>query len=286
MYDNLLLSDRAQKNIQKFTTKPSHAVLITGQRGIGLSSIAKSLSSQLLHDDTRKELENEQYFRLLQPKNGTIPIETVRSLQNFFALTVPGKRTVKRVVMIDDAEALSTEAQNSLLKTLEEPPEGSVLILVSSEPKRLLATIHSRLSSLNVTPPTKAEVGEWFKKKGFERTAIERAYLVADGSLAKIASMLENESVSDFETVRSVLGAKTFERLLYVDGMSKDKEAAQLFVGQLAQVASASLERSAATNPTSLERWQHVLAASISAQEALDRNGNTKLVLTDLMLSL
>jgi DNA polymerase III subunit delta' len=73
---------------------------------------------------------------------GSISIESVRSvIERSGYRPFEGRR---RVVIIDDAEALTAPAQSALLKTLEEPPAGSVFILVSSMPDALLATVRSR----------------------------------------------------------------------------------------------------------------------------------------------
>lgn len=283
MFDELLLSKDASASLQAFLAKPAHAVLLTGQQGIGLSTIASLLAKELLDS---KNLENEQYFRLLTAEKGTIPIESIRGLQGFFALTVPGDAVIKRVVVIDDADKLSTEAQNALLKTLEEPPQGSVLLLVSHDPKRLLATIRSRTTELAIAAPSKRQAADWFIVKGHAPADIERAYLMSDGSLSRMEAILNGESGTDIDTVRAVLAGTSYDRLLHVDTMAKDKVMANEFVDNLVRVATVSLERAAAQNPTSLPRWQAVLQASVTAQDALEKNGNTKLVLTDLMLSL
>lgn len=283
MFDELLLSKDASTSLQAFLAKPAHAVLLTGQRGIGLSTIASLLAKELLDS---KNLENEQYFRLLTAEKGTIPIESIRGLQGFFALTVPGDAVIKRVVVIDDADKLSTEAQNALLKTLEEPPQGSVILLVSHDPKRLLATIRSRTTELAIAAPSKRQAADWFIVKGHAPADIERAYLMSDGSLSRMEAILNGESGTDIDTVRAVLAGTSYDRLLHVDAMTKDKVMANEFVDNLVRVATVSLERAAAQNPTSLPRWQAVLQASVTAQDALEKNGNTKLVLTDLMLSL
>ncbi len=57
-----------------------------------------------------------------------------------------------KVVIVDQAEKMNTYAANAFLKTLEEPPEGSIIILVSSQPDRLLPTIRSRCSRVNFRP--------------------------------------------------------------------------------------------------------------------------------------
>jgi len=71
-----------------------------------------------------------------------------------------------RVFIIEQAESMSTEAQNALLKTLEEPPPSTFLILLSSQPQRFLATIHSRCQSVRFVPLAREFVREKLLKAG------------------------------------------------------------------------------------------------------------------------
>jgi hypothetical protein len=286
MFKGLLINPITVQLLERYVQNPSHATLITGPSGNGINSITEHLARHLLGIPYDRTLVNEPHVRILEPNDGTIAVETIRGLRAFFLLKVPGKSKVARVVVIKDADCLSIEAQNSLLKLLEEPPEGSVLLLSSSDPKRLLLTIQSRLSVLLLIAPGKEQIIEWFTQQKYSKVEIERAFLMAKGAPERIASILSGEGGEGFLIARSVLSGKTFERLLQVDTLSKDKLAAQSFVTSLAQIASASLERAASQNPERVEQWQNILAASLTASNALERNGNAKLVLTDLMLTL
>jgi len=94
----------------------------------------------------------------------SIPVDEARALPEFFSKS-PG-RAAYRVAIIDTADDLNPNAANAVLKTLEEPPERGVLLLVSSHPGALLPTIRSRCRRLAfAAPPTEAAVrigsGSW-----------------------------------------------------------------------------------------------------------------------------
>lgn len=94
-------------------------------------------------------------FLLVSPEERLIRIEEIRMVDD--ALSYKPFEGRKKTVIVDDAETMNISAANAFLKTLEEPPEDSVIILVSSKPDLLPATIRSRCSRINFSPlPTDA----------------------------------------------------------------------------------------------------------------------------------
>jgi DNA polymerase III subunit delta' len=89
-------------------------------------------------------------FLLIEPESGQIRIEEVRKLDEILSLKAFEGRY--KVIIIDEADALNQYAANALLKTLEEPPQDSLLILVSSRPERLPDTIRSRCAAIRFSP--------------------------------------------------------------------------------------------------------------------------------------
>ncbi|MDA8168244.1 MAG: DNA polymerase III subunit delta' [Nitrospiraceae bacterium] len=87
---------------------------------------------------------------LIGPEKGVIKIEEIRNLEEKLSLRAFEGRF--KVAVIDDAHQMKAEAANAFLKCLEEPPEGSVIILVSSNPERLPDTIRSRCIKVNFRP--------------------------------------------------------------------------------------------------------------------------------------
>jgi DNA polymerase III delta prime subunit len=270
-------------------SEPSHAILLTGPVGIGKSHIGIYLAAQLLGAPTIEALDNHAYYRSVSPDKTTITIEQVRELVTFFRLKVPGKAAVQRVAIMQEAEKMSREAQNALLKLLEEPPEGSVLLLASSQPDQLLPTIRSRLQTILLRAPDQAAIIAHFAAAGYDEALVNRVLLRTGTNISEAARLLSLGSDSPDEPlqlVKQVLTGSSYDRMLLVDGLSKQKEQAMLFVATLAATAMASLQAAAAKNPSGITRWQSVLHAADTASAALEQSGNVKLVLTELMLAL
>jgi len=283
---DILLHPSASSQLDTFLETPTHALLLVGPVGIGKTHIATALATRLLAVPT---LNNYAYFRTIVPTGDSIAIEQVRELIGFFRLKVPGRSSIKRVAIIEDAETMGIEAQNALLKILEEPPTDSVLILTTSKPQKLLPTIRSRAQAIQLTSPDTDALTQHFTNLGYEASAIASALLRSNTNVAEATHLLTNKGETDstiLDLVKKALGGTTYDRLLLIDGLAKQKNAAREFTYTLSAVATASLESAARKGTASIERWKSVLQAAHVAEEALARSGNTKLVLTELMLAM
>lgn len=284
----IVLHPTAAKQLDDLIASPTHAILLSGPAGSGKTFVALQLAATLLGSDSAA-LANHAYYRVVAPNGGSISIEQIRELGGFFRLKVPGEAKVERVAVLHDADTMGAEAQNALLKLLEEPPVGSMLILTSSQPGRLLQTIRSRVQLLRLPTPERAALVEHFTSAGYDAAAIAAALLRGGSNIANVQSILTGDDLGGVDIVplvKQALGGTSYDRLLLVDGLAKQKETALAFVNTLATIAAASLDAAAAKQAPSLDRWTAVLQAAHTAQEAVSRSGNTKLVLTELMLAL
>ncbi len=89
-------------------------------------------------------------FLLISPEGGQIRIEEIRAIDDILSFKPFEGRN--KVVIVDEADTMNPFAANAFLKTLEEPPKDSLIILISSNPERLPDTIRSRCSKINFTP--------------------------------------------------------------------------------------------------------------------------------------
>ncbi len=186
-----------------------HALLLSGQHGIGKFALARNFAESLLCETPMPSGEacancaacnwlsqgNHPDFRLLQPeglaedgndpeeagrKKGSqqITIDQVRALDDF--LHVGTHRHGIRVVLINPAEAMNRSTANSLLKSLEEPIASTLFLLVSNEQGRLLPTIRSRCQSIHVPQPSRELATGWLRGSGVDDA--ERWLALAGGS--------------------------------------------------------------------------------------------------------
>ena len=134
---------------------------------------------------------------------GAIKIEQVRDIVDQAGYRpFEGRR---RVVIIDEADALVTAAQHALLKTLEEPPPSSIFILVTARPKVLLATVRSRCPELRFRQLAAGEIASVMVARGHSESEARAVAATADGSLGHALQASAGELVEAREVAQRVL---------------------------------------------------------------------------------
>jgi DNA polymerase-3 subunit delta' len=177
--------------VGKFTTAIELArIVLDPDGGADPGSETARLIDAGVHPDLhviRKELARFSVESTIRTRKQTnIPIDVLR--EHMLGGMVGGKfqeapayRTPVRghgkVFIIDEAELLAWEAQNALLKTLEEPPAGTYIVLVTSRPHRLLPTIHSRCRHVAFAPLDDAAMTRWFDAAGLEVRGAELEWI-------------------------------------------------------------------------------------------------------------
>ena len=128
-----------------------HALLITGSVQAGTHRLALALAQQL-NGAEAEALENLRHpmCRVIRPgsKIRTITIESVRSVEPFLTLRADEGQT--KMVIVAEADRMSEDSANAFLKTLEEPPPQTLIVLITELPDRLLPTILSRCVRLDM----------------------------------------------------------------------------------------------------------------------------------------
>ncbi len=144
--------------------KISHAYIINGEKSSGKEFIAKVFAMTLQCEKGGKEPCQECHsckqvlsgnqpdiIKVLHEKPNTISVEDIRTQINDDVAIKPYSSPYK-IYLLEDAEKMTVQAQNALLKTLEEPPEYAVIILMTANVNALLPTVLSRCVVLNMRP--------------------------------------------------------------------------------------------------------------------------------------
>jgi DNA polymerase-3 subunit delta' len=185
-----------------------HAYLFTGPDGVGKTLLAQEAARALLcraEDGPRpcgrcpecRLFSHDAHpdFLLLEPEGTSrvIKIEQIRDtlIPTLNLMPVRGER---RVAVIRDADALTEEASNAFLKTLEEPPASALLILTSSRPRALLPTLRSRCQEIRFEPlaPEHLRAILQASSPGLEEEDIAAAVRLAGGSADRAIQLIES----------------------------------------------------------------------------------------------
>ena len=182
-----------------------HAYLFSGPEGVGKKAAAVALASAL-NCSARAEGEGEgcgecpdclhvassshANVTVYAPEGGVIKIELVRDLAERLRFKVD--RGMK-VVVVDDAHSLNPAAANAFLKTLEEPPPDSVIVLVTSRASALLPTMLSRCQRINFRPLSESVLKGVLAERGAGADEASAAARLGCGSVARALVYLDSD---------------------------------------------------------------------------------------------
>ncbi len=256
------------------TDSVAHAYLLVGPRHVGKGTLALNLSQALNCDQPEPPCgQCHSCQRILEGKHADVTriglgskteigIDDIRGLQRLANL--PPYEGKCKVFIIDDAEYLSTEAANALLKVLEEPPQRVVWVLLAAEEERLLPTIVSRCQRLTLKPVPSEQVQEILVNS--YNVDASRASLLAQlchGRFGWALSALANEDLLEQRTQR----IDTLLSLLTPTGRSLGQRfaCAQELAGQFSQDRRGGVE----IMETWLDWWRDLMLIKGGCREAI-----------------
>lgn len=219
-----------QKQWQNFSHQISqqrlpHALLLTGVKGLGKLSLANYMVATVLCDNNDQEPCNQchscQLFiagshpdhTLIEPEEEgkQIKIEQIRQLKDKQELTSTVAKW--KTVIISPAEAMNVNANNSLLKLLEEPQQNTLLILVSAKAERLPITILSRCQKIVLSPPSQDLAIDWLQQQtSIDKQSISQLMDLAKGAPLTVLDMIESDLINKLKQL-----SEDFESLLTGD---------------------------------------------------------------------
>ena len=192
----------------------SHAHIIVGEDGIGKSNLANKLSRIILG-----KFEERDYIDIInyRCKKASFGVDDVREIVD--EINKKPFEGDKKVIIIYDGNKLTVQAQNALLKTIEEPPKGVYIILLCESLELILDTIKSRCQIYKLTPLTKEDVKLYIDRineDSFSQEEINAAIAYSEGMPGRAEAFLRDSSLKELRN--------TLVDLLFLITKSNPKE--------------------------------------------------------------
>lgn len=198
----------------------NHAYLFSGPEMIGKRIFALELAHKL------GENSDIIYLDPADSESGkTISITEIRKIKNFMSFSPFASKY--KFAIINDAHLMTEEAQNALLKTLEEPSSSSLLILITANPSLLLPTVTSRCQEINFLPHSKQIIVDILKNSKIPSASNELLLELTAGKIGLIYDILKNDSFDELkksiEQLANLAKADLEEKFAFALKISDDK---------------------------------------------------------------
>jgi DNA polymerase-3 subunit delta' len=245
------------------------------------------------HDADGRRVSQHPDLKVLEPDGPHIRVDQIRALQRDLSLVA--NEGGWRVALILEADTLRTEAANALLKTLEEPPPRTAILLVVSVALALPRTVRSRTIHLRFAPEPESSIQAALLSAGFNEADAWLAATVGGGSTARATEWAAQhlETAREMrETIESIRDAPISEALDFAEtfrgSSAATRQRAEILLAVCGAVARRGLERASREGGrTGLDRWLGFAESTQRArQEMIRRNLNPQLLVEGLLLDL
>ena len=206
MFDGIIGNDKIKRELTSSvrSNKYSHSYLFVGTSGIGKKLIAREFAKMILCESDEKYCNkcksclkfnsgnNPDFFEVV-PDGVNVKIDQIRQMQA--KVFEPPIISTKKVYIIDDADLMTKEAQNCLLKTLEEPPEFVTIILIGSNESNLLNTIKSRCITIKFENISFSNIKSFLKDKFSAEIVSDNIIEASNGSIGKAIALKDKQEL-------------------------------------------------------------------------------------------
>lgn len=187
----------------------SHAYIFNGEEGIGKMTVAKAFAKALLCEQKNScgqcqsciqiDSMNHPDVIYVTHEKSVITVDDIRDQVNHTIAVKPYSSEYK-IYIIDEADKMNVMAQNALLKTIEEPPECAVIILLADNKDTFLETIRSRCIQLNFGPLKEEQVRDYIRKHYGENNSKEDlAVAYSMGNIGKAIKVMESQEFEEMK---------------------------------------------------------------------------------------
>ena len=180
-----------------------HALLIDGQPGWGGELLADAFAMKVMSSErSAHEIAHPDLMWVSSEQARSIKIEQIRQMIEFVHGTV--QISDRKITVVAEAELMTTQAQNALLKVLEEPPAGSHIVMVTTNASLLLPTVRSRCQRVLVPTATEQVVRDWLDENGCQPELVDSLLVEYSSAPLLILDAVQEKRVALRERLLSV----------------------------------------------------------------------------------
>ncbi len=249
---NYMLFNREQKEKllgEISSGRLSHAYLIEGDEGVGKTYFASFCAKAVLCQGQKKpcgvcpacvksqQNSHPDMFYFSPDKKATLGVDVVREIKSSVYL-LPNESD-KKVYIIDEAQKMTVQAQNALLKFLEEPPKSAVFFIITDKKESMLPTVVSRTRLISLTPADSEDIADFLAEnvKNIDGNQIAQAVRMADGSVGRAMKLASRDMSKGrklcLEFVPVLFGGSKAEIMSFLLGSKQNREGLKEFFTML-----------------------------------------------------
>ena len=264
-----LLAQQDRPIVAQITDNLPQSLLLVAESGLDVDLVVEQLINS----------EPSEVYKIHPPeKKHTIGVDQVRDLK----IKVRTHATNRRIVVIDPASIMTEEAQNALLKMLEEPSAGLNFILVAESVEPILETIISRCQVVGLSRTSQAQDKELISSYELSNSDVQQILFLASGRPKMIRQLAaEPEELDQYRQLatdaKTILADKSYESLKLIGRYSSDRQTALKLIDILLAMISFQAKKRGLDS-----RQQLLIDRANVASERLRQNASIKLALLEL----
>lgn len=212
-----------------------HAMLFSGPELIGKKKIALEFIKSIFCKESCqncyscKSIDSNSFpdLNIVEPIEGNIAIEELRNFMQ--KLSLKSYNNGLKVGIINDAHLMKKDAQNALLKTLEEPKGGTLIILISHHPEMILKTVRSRLINMKFSLAPNKEIEDYLISLGASEEKAKEITLISSGQVGKAVNFYKDPLRVNFlkesiEDIISLTKSEMYKRFEYAKKFKEEND--------------------------------------------------------------
>lgn len=266
----------------------SHSYLFVGIRGIGKKLLAQEFAKQILCLEQNQncrcksciefESQNHPDYMVIEPDGNSIKIEQIRFLQK----KIQEKPIIasKKVYIVNEAEKMTTEAQNCLLKTLEEPPEFATILLIGTQENLFLPTIKSRCMILKFMAIEDEKIKQYLQENYGVTDVPQNRLKLFQGSIGKAINLKDKQD--DYDKIETLVENLSKKNLLEIVQLAENLYKAKEEILEILEYINILLLEHAKTNYL----YTNCIEIVENTKKRLKQNANYDMCIDNMLFNL